>query len=356
MKTVLDYLYCQSWKNCIKAVLPAALLAVACSKSDVFTEAKDARDYIVFYVRTDGTKAMINDEAAIDALQLPLYVTDASENSPVFTGTEVTYSGNGVWKSDKEWNTSKNDYYFFAYVYDAGDGSVSGVTEGTSAKEGTSITVTQPTSYSSDYKHWADFLMSYRVSKNGADKELVQLELERVTTGVELYMATKPGMTITLNKVEFRNIVREAKFDLITHATSATEPGYNGMKNVWSITRSENEITDYFYSPAHALNAFDSSSQTSTERFSEKYRIMSFLTVQQTAIGKELYLEYTAMENGKEQTYTATIALEDYEPLTWYRGHRIKYYLMVDSSVNLTGIIVPWDSVEYIEGTLLPDE
>lgn len=338
---------------CKWTLLLAAVASVSCRKTAVSAVETSENSGIAFYVKTGMTRASVDNTETLETLKLPLYVTDASENSPVFSdGTEILYRANGVWASSAEWNVSKDDYSFYGYVFSPGNGSVTGAGSG---NNGSNITLSQPENYSTDNSVWADFLMSYRVGADGAERPMVRLELERVTTGVELYMSKSPAMSsVVLERVEFRNIAREARFSLVSHATSETEPGYNGMKNVWSIVPT-GSVTNYEYEPGMELQTYDPAAGAPEERFSDIYRIMSFLTVQQEAIGRELYIRYKVDENGSPSVYETVIPLGDFEPRNWYRGHKIRYYVSVDSSVELIGSIASWGEPESIEGTLLPD-
>ena len=82
---------------------------------------------------------------------------------------------------------------------------------------------------------------------------------------------------------------------------------------------------------------------------------MNFLTVQQTAVsGTDLYVRYRVLENESYNSYEAVFNLMDYSPRTWNIGHKVKYYISVDSSIELVGIIQKWEEVDFIEGVLLP--
>ena len=40
---------------------------------------------------------------------------------------------------------------------------------------------------------------------------------------------------------------------------------------------------------------------------------------------------------------------------SWQSGHRVKYELCISSGIELTGSIVDWIDVEYVEGVVLPN-
>ena len=82
---------------------------------------------------------------------------------------------------------------------------------------------------------------------------------------------------------------------------------------------------------------------------------MRFLTIPQTLIdGATLSISYRVDENGTTAEYQSDFTLSDYTPRAWYRGHKIRYFIGIDTSIKLEGFIEPWKSVDYIETTLLP--
>lgn len=316
-------------------------------------------DTIAFYVKTqptvsEGSRALVDDTDGLLRLGLPLYVTDDTENSGI-SDKEVAYTANGLWKSDLEW--SDRAYNFHAYI--ASPKQTATDTRGgvTVANSGKIVTVQQPTAYTPSDDVWADFLLSYRVSAEGAKKELVKLELERVTACVELYMAMSSNMTaVTVNRIEFRNVLTKAQYSLQYHAVPGDNDGIYGMKNIWNVIPDENSRKIYSYSPDGGLSlaGYDSSS----DKFAAGYRQMRFLAIHQSLIdGAELYINYTTVEeNNVNSTYESVFRLSDYTPQSWSRGHKIRYFIGIDSSIDLEGSIVPWKSVDYIETTLLPND
>lgn len=322
------------------------------------TVTQTATDTISFYVKTqpalsEGSRALVDDTNGLLGLRLPLYVTDDTENSGI-SDKEVAYTDNGVWRSDMEW--TDRTYNFYAYIASPKQTATDTYGGVTVTDNGKSVTVQQPAIYTPSDDVWADFLLSYRVSAEGADKELVRLELERVTACVELYMAMSRNMTdVTVNRIEFRNVLTKAQYNLQYHAVPGDNDGIYGMKNIWTVTSDENSRKTYTYSPdgGLSLTGYDSSS----DKFVSGYRQMRFLTVHQSLIdGAELYINYTVEENNVSSTYESVFRLSDYTPQSWSRGHKIRYFIGIDSSIDLEGSIEPWKSVDYIETTLLPND
>lgn len=329
-----------------------ALAAMSCVREDV---APDEGDKIAFYVKTQqavsaSSRALIEDTGDLLTKQLPLYVT--GEGSTNLTNKLVKYTANGVWQSDEEWIDGQ-EYTFYAYIASplqtatSTQGGVSNI-----SNNGRILTLQQPTTYSADENVWADYLLSYRVGANGSNKGLVKLDLERVTACVELYMArsVKVG-EVNITKIEFKNVVNKATFGISYHAVPKDEEGRYGMKNSWIVTPDENSKATYTFSPTSPLEIYTESD----DRFNADYRQMRFLTVPQTLIdGATLSISYMVKENGIMASYQSDFMLSDYMPRAWYRGHKIRYFIGIDTSIQLEGFIEPWKSVDYIETTLLP--
>lgn len=329
-----------------------ALAAMSCAREDV---APDEGDKIAFYVKTQqavssSSRALIEDTNDLLNKRLPLYVT--GEGADKLANTSIDYTANGVWQSDEEWKAGQ-EYTFYAYIASplgaATDtqGGVSGITN-----NGKTLTLQQPTTYSADEDVWADYLMSYRVSANGSNKGLVKLDLERVTACVELYMArSKKVEAVNITKITFKDVVTKATFGISYHAVPADEESLYGMKNTWIVTPDENSKAEYTFSPTSTLEVYTESD----DRFDVKYRQMRFLTIPQTLIdGATLSISYEVNENGTLAYYQSEFTLSDYTPRAWYRGHKIRYFIGIDTSIQLEGFIEPWKSVDYIETTLLP--
>lgn len=331
-----------------------ALAAMSCAREDV---APDEGDKIAFYVKTQqavsaSSRALIEDTDDLLSINKrpPLYVT--GEGADNLANTPVGYTANGVWQSKEEWKDGQT-YTFYAYIASplqtATDtqGGVSNI-----SNNGRILTLQQPTSYSADENVWADYLMSYRVSANGSNKGLVKLDLERVTACVELYMARSEKVEeVRITEIAFKNVVTKATFGISYHAVPKDEEGLYGMKNSWIVTPDENSKTAYTFKPTSPLETYTESD----DRFDVKYRQMRFLTIPQTLIdGATLSISYEVDENGTTAEYQSEFMLSDYTPRAWYRGHKIRYFIGIDTSIKLEGFIEPWKSVDYIETTLLP--
>lgn len=326
----------------------AALAFMSCAREEV---APAGGDKIAFYVKTQqavsaSSRALIENTDDLLEKRLPLYVT--SEGAGNFNSTAVSYTDKGVWQSDKYWQAGQ-DYTFYAYIASSGTDTQGGVSD--ISDNGKKLTIQQPKTYSISEDAWADYLLSYRVSANGSSKGLVRLDLERVTACVELYMARSGKVgEVTIQDVTFHNVMTKASFSISYHAVSTDEENLYGMKNQWIVATDESSKADYSRTDVE-LNGYTDSS----DRFDTQYRVMRFLVVPQTLIdGATLSLNYKVKEGDRESRYNEDFQLSDYTPTSWNRGHKIRYFIGIDTSIKLEGTVAPWKSVDYIETTLLP--
>lgn len=313
---------------------------------------------IAFYSKTKPhAKGIVEDTEDLISKAPDIYVTEDG-TSKSFDEEPVKHTANAVWRSDKKWENRA--YTFFAYVKSEGKkeypyGSSISVPH---ESDGRTVTITQPKIYSESPDDYVDYLLSYRVSADGSKRPLVNIELERVTTGVELYVTAAPNMTdVRLLKAEFVNIYRSATYNIAYHATT-TDPVVDGLKNKWAVRMSQvtTDRTTYTYAPARGLSLQKYNEEAG--RFAPENRVMRFLTVQQNLMVDDLAvlnLTYSSQENGVTREYTQSFNLYDYSVKTWKVGHKIRYYVSLDTSVKLEGTIEPWRNVDYIEGTFLPN-
>ena len=343
----------------IMAVITAvSVLAVcACSKASGTYGTEDDGDFINFYIKGTSTKAIIDNTDDLVSQRQEIVVTDEATN-PVFSETPIPHFQNNIWRSDKTWTAGKT-YSLFAYIASDNPDKGSAVSVRNAGRD---ITIIQPTYYSDDQTIWADYLLSYRVSANGSDKPLVQLEFEHATTAVELYMTKGPNMyDVIVDEVVFRNVATNARLRLREHGVLNVDNAdpVTGMKNKWSVTVDGGDYAAYSYriSSGLPLEAFDGTS----DRFDEKYRLIRFLTVPQTPLSgntkTEISISYRVRES-EEDSYreeSSTFELAQYSPKEWMIGHKVRYYVNIDSSTELTGVIDEWKYVDFIEGVLLPE-
>lgn len=332
------------------------LLPVACD-APMDDNTGTADDAILFYVKQQvvegaASRTIVDDTYDLTTQGLPIYVYD--EQNHFAAGTEVPHYGNGVWRKDGlTWENS--EYVLYAYVQSAGTGSGTNLTI---SGNGQTVRITQPAAYSNDPKAWADYLLSYRIAADGADRPLVQLELERVTAAVELYVSfqSSTAHAARVTGITFSGVKYEGTMTLSRHATPSDQPMEDtGMRNVWGCQPS-GVVTSYTHEAVPiTVTGFNG---TDDQKYDEKYRVMRFLTIPQNLTSANtLQIDYEVQqtENGGWETYSATFDLSQFAPGEWTIGHKTRYRLNIDTSVQLEGIVEKWNTTSYIEGTFLPD-
>ena len=332
------------------------LLPVACD-APMDDNTGTADDAILFYVKQQvvegaASRTIVDDTYDLTTQGLPIYVYD--EQNHFAAGTEVPHYGNGVWRKDGlTWKNS--EYVLYAYVQSAGTGSGTNLTI---SGNGQTVRITQPAAYSNDPEAWADYLLSYRIAADGADRPLVQVELERVTAAVELYVSfqSSTAHAARVTGITFSGVKYAGTMTLSRHATPSDQPMEDtGMRNVWGCQPS-GVVTSYTHAAVPiTVTGFNG---TDDQKYDEKYRVMRFLTIPQNLTSANtLQIDYEVQqtENGGWETYSATFDLSQFAPGEWTIGHKTRYRLNIDTSVQLEGIVEKWNTTSYIEGTFLPD-
>ena len=142
---------------------------------------------------------------------------------------------------------------------------------------------------------------------------------------------------------------------LTNHATNGDSPGATGMKNLWS-NATENETVAYVKQTTESDGFQVLEFEEAKGKYHTDYRFMRFLTVPQT-LGSVNTLEiaYQVLENNTWQLYDVMFSLDSYKPAEWTIGHKVRYYLNIDTSMELQAVVERWDTSNVIEGTFIPD-
>lgn len=342
----------------------AFLLLLACEKQET-SDMAVSDDNISFYVYDESfgeadTKAIVEDTQTMRDLGLLLWVTDIAGvnrgDKDAISNLDVTYnSTTELYRSNKTWKS--NDYEFYAYALSSGNGSGSSVTLYSDYKgfKGHSVDIYQPTSYTHNDNAWSDYLLSYRTSAVGSQKPLVRLEMERITTGVELYVSTPEGSEAIVTNVEFTDITRSMRYTISNHAV--TDPNLSGIRNTW-VLQSISGVSSPVVSYSRNQTIQVAKKSESDNRFDSKFLVMRFIAVKQSATGK-LKITYRINETGTSDTnawpvYNAEFDLSKTSVPTWEIGRKTRYYISLDTSVELEGVIADWKYIDYVEGTFLP--
>lgn len=331
------------------------------------TEEPAYGDYISFYIYDEnfsdpGTKAIVEDTRTMKNLGLKLWVSDMAglnQGNTDINAIEVDYnSETDLYRSDETWKS--RDYEFFAYTLSKGSGEGTNVAlfDNYKGLKGHSVDIYEPTEYKHDDKAWSDYLLSYRTPAVGSQQPLVRLEMERITTGVELYVSTPKGSKAVVTSVEFTDITRSMRYTITSHAV--TDPNLSGIRNSWmlqSISETSNPIVTYSRTDTDGLPVEEKTE--SDDRFDSKFLMMRFIAVKQAASG-DLRIKYRINETGSEDVntwpeYQAEFDLSMTSIPTWEIGRKTRYYISLDTSVELEGVIAEWKYIDYVEGTFLPN-
>ena len=315
---------------------------VSCVKQDGVTE-----DYITFfpYVQNSdqgSTKAIVPDESYILSNKLSVVVNDVAVAS-VFNNTTIECSDNGLWISDKRWNQNQ-EYQFYGYIASKGTGTGAALDV---SDRGRVVTLTQPTVYSNDSRAWSDYLLSYIVSPNAKYTPIVGLQFERITSAIEVYISKAREDKVVLTNLTLSDVANQMTYRILDHKLEdRTAIGY---RNIWNQVAGTNKV-DYDRSESIELTRF----LQGDDRFDQKFLLMRVLTVPQDLSGT-LSLSYTVVENGVQNEYTAEYDLSRLSVNRVAIGHKIRYYIKIDTSVEVETVVAPWKEVDMVEGTFLPN-
>ena len=296
---------------------------------------------IAFNTERVVRSAISQDDIDNDRTTVKVYAT--RNGSELYNNVEIERENTGKWypTTGKTTWVSNNSYSFYGYAYNA--------TEGLDINDnGTSIKVTQPTSYNE--AKMVDYLLSYKFQvADGAMMPIVQLQLEHAMAMVEIYVVCGNLFDAKLKRLSFENIYSSGSLKCTTHAIVN-----EGVPNVWEITLTGNGTTKYTLEPNPAIEIGDTREDTAAK--------MKILCIPpQLTANTKLTIDYKVNEKLTSDSadnwvsHTETFQLFKYNPMNYQSGHRIIYTATIDSGVNLQGAIAEWNDVDYIEGTILPE-
>lgn len=343
-------------RHLLYGICLAALLTFSCekvSKPDLSCPDNE----IGFYIHKDNftaplSKTIIENTSVLENLALPLYVTDMINPESTFNNHQVTYDAQtGFWKSSETWENQ--NYSFYAYTYSEGNngtGAEISVVNGKDSKNfGYYVNLYEPASYSHDDNEWADFLMSYRTTNiDGAQKPLVEFQLERITAGVELFISAPEGSSTDVTEIHISDVIRAAAYTMNDHAVASQNS--QGIRNVWRYSYLESPVT---YSRSEETLRVKNITEED-DKYDDEFRMMRFITVPQS-VSSTLTIVYKVLESNDVWTeHSVSIDLDDLPVKEWRYGYKTRYYINLDSSIEVEGTIAEWTDVEYVEGVFLP--
>lgn len=337
----------------IAALLPALLSCVKESHSCV-----NCHQEIAFQVFADNEMYVPEVRSEITQDNISSVTLFAKANNTNIFAPNASISINKpqtgvIWKPNTKyyWNNDVN-YIFHGYAHSPipSGGSL------TVNSEGRGVTITQPATLSFDKGGQAntiDYLLSYQVNYEPSNThQPVPIMLEHALTKVSLYVSRATSM----NSLEISNV--QVKFSKIKNQATLfcnKQKDYHKdyeTNNEWSYNLGTS-VADYSKIYGNA-DVKDEKNTTGP--------LMSFIAIPNDHEGMrdyQLSLSYDVTIHGTggaqdtKHSYSRTFSLYDVSTM-WQSGHHVIYKFLIDNGIHLTGSIVDWIDVDYIEGTVLP--
>lgn len=279
-----------------------------------------------------------------------------NEDTKVWNPKVWVYKNYAYTEADLEWeDDSYYRFYGFAHssnANQAGNGSIS-ITNDTYGRQ---FTVTQPAD--GDGTTTVDYLLSYLVNVNPNTFPLVPVQLEHAMARVDVDVQIANAM---YNKDDGGNItdchVQDISVSIKGVRRKATmlclQPKLYGEQgsHTWYISFDDTESRAIYTS-----SNIDNSINNLEGKENGISPDMSFIAVPVTNDEMADYI-LTLKYKGKlsDTDYTYEFPLKDFSPLGWMNGHKVKYLLTIDNSIHLTGKILDYEDVDYIEAVIVPD-
>lgn len=331
---------------------------------------------------TLNTKAELTGDMLVDATKDNLYVyaeqSDGTTSYPIVSmpGAELVYDSQvrvwnpvkyeygynngsyGYFPNKMTWDNSGKSYYRFygfAYSSNAVLGTNLSVENSTYGRQ---FTVTQPETGTGEGT--IDYLLSslVNVSPSSGHYPLVPIELEHAMARVDVDVQIADAMFDASNGNA--SLVKDVEVSVSGIKRKATmlcvQPKLYGVEgaNSWYITFENATAATY-------KSIIEDQDLYSNLEGSDSDLNMSFMAIPVNNAGMEdlvLTLTYNNAAKTDVSTpkdYVYTFNLKDYTPQGWLSGHKVKYVLTIDNSIHLTGKVVDYQDMEYIESVILPN-
>ena len=256
-------------------------------------------------------------------------------------------AGGTIWKPDIKYYWKDDPRYtFHGYAHTPVPSNASL----TLSEEGRTLNITQPNTYDivDGKSSTIDYLLSYQISyEPSKTHQVVPIMLEHALAKVSLYVTRATAM----NNLNIHDV--KITFDKIKNQATmfcSKQKDYNKAyetHNEWSYNIGTS-VAKY------ELNFTDGS--IIKDENNTKSPVMSFIAIPNDHEGMKDYsvtLSYKVTIDNNTLSYSRTFNLYDVTQM-WESGHHIIYNFLIDNGIHLTGSIVDWVNVDYIEGTILP--
>lgn len=346
-------------------ILSSLLAVLSCSKEDRRAVDK-AMEFSVNIPEVTVTKAEVT-ESGLTGRTDKVYVygmmSDGASSKPVFESPGV--AGLYYDNTAKIWNPKqgndvvkwKDDYYyrFYGYAYSS---NASVGTDLIIANDiyGRQFTVTHPETASwtapdaagaaSDGSGTIDYLLSYLVSiPPSANYPLVPLHFEHAMSKVEVDVRLAQAMIGKVSEISV-NISR-IKRGATMLCLQPKQDGEEGT-NTWHVTFTENLSTASY--TVESVNITELNKSGNENGIAPDMSFIAIPVMNEEMDGYTLTLTYYI----ESQEYVYSFDLKKFTPDGWVNGHKVRYVLTIDNSIHLTGKIVDFEDVDYIEAVVMP--
>lgn len=346
-------------------ILSSLLAVLSCSKED--RRAVDmAMEFSVNIPEVAVTKAEVTESGltgSTDKVYVYGMMSDGASSKPVFESPGV--AGLYYDNTAKIWNPKQgnavvkweNNYYyrFYGYAYSS---NASVGTDLIIANDiyGRQFTVTHPETASwtapsaagaaSDESGTIDYLLSYLVSIPPSENyPLVPLHFEHAMSKVEVDVRLAQAMIGKVNGISVK--ISGIKRGATMLCLQPKQDGEEGT-NTWHVTFTEN-----LSAASYTVNSVNSTDLNRTGNENGIAPDMSFIAIpvmNEEMDGYTLTLTYYI----ESQQYVYSFDLKKFTPDGWVNGHKVRYVLTIDNSIHLTGKIVDFEDVDYIEAVVMP--
>lgn len=346
-------------------ILSSLLAVLSCSKED--RRAVDmAMEFSVNIPEVTVTKAEVT-ESGLTGRTDKVYVygmmSDGASSKPVFESPGV--AGLYYDNTAKIWNPKqgndvvkwKDDYYyrFYGYAYSS---NASVGTDLIIANDiyGRQFTVTHPETASwtapsaagaaSDGSGTIDYLLSYLVSiPPSANYPLVPLHFEHAMSKVEVDVRLAQAMIGKVNEISVN--ISGIKRGATMLCLQPKQDGEEGT-NTWHVTFTENLSTASY--TVESVNITELNKSGNENGIAPDMSFIAIPVMNEEMDGYTLTLTYYI----ESQEYVYLFDLKKFTPDGWVNGHKVRYVLTIDNSIHLTGKIVDFEDVDYIEAVVMP--
>ena len=238
-------------------------------------------------------------------------------------------------------------FYGFAFSSDARLGDNLKIVNNTYGRQ---FAVTQPNGGNGETT--IDYLLSSLVSVAPVtNRPLVPVDLEHAMARVDVdvliaqSMFDDQGCRASNISVSISGIKTKATM-LCLQPKQYGELG----SNTWYVSFDENQ-TYATYTTSPYVNNTEANLEGGDDGINPDMTFMAVPVANEEMSDYTLTLSYDGRSGAH---YSYSFDLQQFSPKGWVNGHKIKYVLTIDNSINLKGTIMDYEDVEYLEAVIVP--